>query len=239
MKGTTAKFEYSLIIPRPPTDNTLYSFNIEVDLFEFTEVYDPVTQCCVSKCPNSSGLDVTVTPSVCVACDFSKGLSFNPSTSSCKCADGFYLNPALQFQCFPCQAKLCAVCDAVNTGVCRTCMIGASLNPIDNTCSCQTGFYESNGACVACPARCAACKSGLVCDSCSDTKRDLTNNCACVASFFDAGIDKCQSCNPGCATCTSSASCLTCDAKKFRVVKGGACICDDGFFELAFQNGTR
>lgn len=53
---------------------------------------------------------MSVTPVACVSCDISKGLAFDPSTSSCKCADGFYYNSALGFQCFPCETKLCATC---------------------------------------------------------------------------------------------------------------------------------
>jgi len=33
IKGTTAKFHYALLIPRPNVDNVLYTFNVVVDLF--------------------------------------------------------------------------------------------------------------------------------------------------------------------------------------------------------------
>ncbi len=73
-----------------------------MNMFEFYQVYDPVSQCCVPKCPTQTGLDVSVTPAACVVCDMSKGLVYDAATASCRCAEGFYFNEVLGFQCFPC-----------------------------------------------------------------------------------------------------------------------------------------
>jgi hypothetical protein len=103
LQGTTATFTFNVTVPRDIlNDGTVQNYQIIINLYEFQQVYDPSTQCCTSSCPAQNGLDVLVTPAACVACDTSKGLAFNPSTSSCKCADGFYQNTALLYQCFPC-----------------------------------------------------------------------------------------------------------------------------------------
>ena len=208
-------------------------------MFEFQQVYDPTTQCCVSKCPAQSGLDVSVTPAACVTCDISKGLTYDPATASCKCADGFYLSDKLGFQCFPCETKLCAVCNPTNPKICSTCLVGASLNFFDNTCACSDGFYENNGTCNKCAAKCATCKVASTCDTCADVNRDINNNCSCIAGYYDAGVDKCALCNPSCATCSSATACVTCDARKFRALKDSVCVCQDGYFELIHENGTK
>jgi hypothetical protein len=238
--GNTAKFTYNITVPRDYTaDTNKQTYRLIIDLFEFQQVYDPSTQCCVSKCPAQAGLDVTVTPAACVACDISKGLTYDPATASCKCADGFYLSDKLGFQCFPCETKLCAVCQPNNPKICSNCLSGASLNFFDNTCACSDGFYENNGTCNKCAAKCATCKVSSSCDTCADVNRDLNNNCSCIAGFYDAGVDKCATCNPSCATCSSATACVTCDARKFRALKDSVCVCQDGYFELIYENGTK
>lgn len=111
VKGTTGKLNIDIDVPRDATTtNTVESqtYHIIMNVFEFSSVYDPVTQCCVSKCPPETGLDVSVTPVACVVCDASRGLAYDPATASCKCADGNYFNDNLGFQCFPCETKLCS-----------------------------------------------------------------------------------------------------------------------------------
>ena len=205
-----------------------------MNVFEFSSIYDPVTQCCVPKCPPGTGLDVSVTPVACVVCDESRGLAYDPSTASCKCADGNYLNDNLGFQCFPCETKLCSVCTAAKPGVCKSCITGASLNIFDNTCSCSSGFYEINGTCTKCPAKCATCTVSSSCDSCADSNRNINNNCSCITGFYDTGVEKCVACNPSCVSCENGTTCSSCDARKFRTLQSGLCICQQGYFELIF-----
>lgn len=119
LNGNTARFKFSIIVPRDSTtDGQEQTFNLALSMFEFVSVYDPTAQCCVSKCPPQFGLDVSVTPVACVACDASKGLTYDPSTSSCTCADGNYNNDNLGFQWFPCEAKLYSTCTPVKPNVC-------------------------------------------------------------------------------------------------------------------------
>ena len=91
--GNTGTFVFNVTVPRPISSNTIeHRYQLLVELFEFQQIYDPSTQCCVSQCPAQNGLDVSVTPAACVACDSSKGLTFDPATSSCSCSSGFYLS---------------------------------------------------------------------------------------------------------------------------------------------------
>lgn len=230
----------NLVVPRDTTkDGDQQTYYIIINLFEFSTVYDPSTQCCVPKCPPQNGLDVSVTPVACVACDVSKGLAYDPSTASCKCADGNYINSVLGFQCFPCETKLCATCDAAKTTICSSCIYGATLDAYTSLCSCSFSFYENNGTCKKCPSKCSTCTVSTSCDTCADSNRNINNNCSCIDGFYDAGIDKCAICNPSCATCSGSTSCLTCDARKFRTIKDSLCVCRDGYFELVYENGTK
>lgn len=201
-----------------------------VDLFEFQKVYDPVTQCCVSSCPTMTGLDVTVTPAVCVVCDQTLGLQYDPASGSCICKSTYYSDPNLQFQCFPCQTSLCSTCSASATTKCLTCVTGGILNSLTQTCSCATGFYQINNTCTTCPAKCASCSVSTVCTLCADKNRDILNNCSCITGYYDSGIDICQKCNPSCATCANLTTCLTCDPRKFRQLIGGVCGCQNGFY---------
>jgi hypothetical protein len=104
VKGTVGKLSIEIVVPRDSSTSPgqRHTFRIIMNIFEFSSVYDPVAQCCVPKCPPETGLDVSVTPVACVVCDSSRGLAYDPSTASCKCADGNYINDNLGFQCFPC-----------------------------------------------------------------------------------------------------------------------------------------
>jgi hypothetical protein len=222
-------------VPRDSTSNNeQQTFNLALNLFEFVTVYDPVTQCCVSRCPPKTGLDVSVTPVACVVCDASKGLTFDSSTSSCNCAEGNYLNDNLGFQCFPCEAKLCSTCTAAKPTVCSSCITGAMMSRFDNSCSCSSGFFETNGTCRKCPARCATCTIPSTCDTCADTNRNINNNCLCNVGFYDAGVDKCVACNSNCVTCENRTTCSSCDSRRFRTLQSGLCLCQRGYFELIF-----
>ncbi len=57
--GNTAKFVYNVTVPRDNrTDTDTATYQIFINLFEFAQVYDPVTSCCVGSCPAQAGLDV-------------------------------------------------------------------------------------------------------------------------------------------------------------------------------------
>lgn len=72
-----------------------------------------------------------------------------------------------------------------------TCLQGATLSTLDSSCSCSTGYYENSGVCTLCPAKCSTCKVATTCDTCSDSNRNINNGCACIAGYYDAGVDKC------------------------------------------------
>ena len=210
-----------------------------VDLYEFQYVYDPVTECCVDRCPANTGLNVLNAPATCVLCDTAKGLFYNPSTATCDCITGYYLDAKLQFQCFPCQGPLCATCDAITTTKCLTCLNGAALNSLNSSCACTNGFFTNGSICSACPVKCLTCAASTSCTTCSDPTRDPSNNCSCIRGFFDAGVAQCAPCSASCFSCNNSQTCTQCDPRLSRVISGNVCVCADGFYELAFQNGTR
>ena len=113
------------------------------------------------------------------------------------------------------------------------------MSIFDSTCSCSDGFFENNGTCTKCPTRCSTCSVASSCNACADIRRDIANNCSCIAGFYDAGVDKCATCSSSCATCSSATTCTSCDARKFRTLNNTLCVCQEGYFELIFENGTR
>ena len=238
--GNTATFTFNVTVPRDnSTTATTQNHQLIVDFFEFQSVYDPVTQCCSGSCPAQTGVDVSVTPPACVPCDASMGLSYDPATSACKCADSFYISSNMLYQCYPCETKLCATCNPTKPTFCQACIGGASLSNFDNTCACSDGFFENNGTCTKCATRCSTCSVASTCNTCGDVRRDTVNNCSCIAGFYDAGVDKCATCSPSCATCSGATTCTSCEATKFRSLNNTLCVCQEGYFELVFENGTR
>lgn len=210
-----------------------------VDLYEFQLVYDPITECCVGSCPVNTGLNVNNAPATCVKCDTSKGLYYNPSTSSCSCITGYYLDANLQFQCFPCQGPFCATCDPTATTKCLTCITGALLNTLNSSCACTTGYFVNGSICSPCPAKCATCASSTTCTVCSDATRDPNNNCSCLRGFYDAGVAQCAPCSPSCYSCNNSQTCIQCDPRLRRIISDNVCICANGYYEIIYQNSTK
>lgn len=110
-------------------------------------------------------------------CVGDSNLSFDYSTGICSCKVGYYdaannNSPPGSLICFPCLAKLCGTCVAANITRCTTCIAGAALD-INNVCQCIPGYYETNGTCQACPAKCNGCQVNGVCAACSDPLRKL------------------------------------------------------------------
>lgn len=106
-------------------------------------------------------------------------------------------------------ANLCGTCSSANASLCTTCVVGAAFD-ITNVCKCISGFYQINGTCVACPAKCSTCSVNGVCNTCSDPKRSINQNCDCPAGLYDDGTATCKTCNLICKTCNSSTTCTSC-----------------------------
>ncbi len=217
------------------------SFFTYVALSQYLKAYDPSTGCCVTSCPTNTGLDTTIRPPTCVACNTQAGLFFNPNEGGCTCLPGFYLDSTKTFQCYKCSALYCSVCNATRPEQCITCVTGAVLG-VGNTCTCGAGYFVNGTTCQQCPYQCQTCSSpNGACTSCVNAiRRDITQNCKCVAGFFDSGAINCTACHPTCHTCTNGSSCTSCSAAAFRnLTTAGMCACMNGYYELYLENQTR
>jgi len=135
-------------------------------------------------------------------------------------------------------AKLCGTCVSTNVTVCTTCVVGAALGS-NNVCNCISGYYESNGACQVCPAKCNGCQVNGVCSACADpNNRKLDQNCACPAGLYDDGSATCKTCNSLCKTCTNSTSCTSCFTENNRTLVNGQCVCSSGFYQVVNSDNT-
>lgn len=210
-------------------------------LFQFTNAYDPTTGCCPTGCPANTGLAVAINPPTCVYCNTNAGLFYNPNNGTCTCLSGYYLDSTKTFQCYPCSALYCSICNPLNPLQCTTCVTGAVLDNVTLSCTCGSGFFVNGTTCQKCPNACQNCSSpNGACTACVDPlHRDMTQNCKCIAGFYDSGAVNCSVCSSTCFTCTNSSACTSCDVTKFRNISGNLCNCMDGYYEVYNTNMTR
>ena len=166
---------------------------------------------------------------------------FNPSNGTCTCLRGFYLDSTKTFQCYPCTALYCDICDTANPASCTTCAAGASRNALTNTCACSVGYYPTGTTCTVCPIACQTCSAPTgTCLTCVNADlRDINRNCICIDGYFDNKEVNCVKCSSTCATCSSAAACTTCLATNFRVLQGNVCLCIPGYYELYNADNSR
>ena len=238
--GTTANVVITVAYNRSIT----LSQNVwtELKVTQYNKAYDPTTGCCVSGCPSLTGVDVQNDPPVCIYCNTNAGLIYNPNNGTCTCNSGFYLDSTKTYQCYACTALYCSICNPANPAQCTTCVVGANINNVSQTCTCGNGYYVQGTQCVKCPYQCQNCTSpNGACIACVDSiRRDRTQNCKCITGFFDSGALNCTACSPTCLTCTNSSACTSCDATKFRnLTSGTLCTCIDGYYELYGADQSR
>ncbi|CAD2212944.1 hypothetical protein, conserved [Angomonas deanei] len=78
--------------------------------------------------------------------------------------------------------------------------------------SCNGGYTQFNGDCVACPGGCSLCEIANVCKVCSEADRVLNNDASA-----------CVTCNvPNCVTCSKDEKCYQCAQGYYNL--NGACI---------------
>ena len=229
----TIKFDRSTTV-----DQSFYTY---IKAFQYSNAYDPTTGCCPTSCPQQTGLDVQIDPPVCVYCNTNAGLIYNPDNGTCTCQPGFYLDASKTFQCFPCSALYCDICNPADPAKCFTCMTGGVLDNITQQCTCGTGYFVNGTSCQQCPYKCQSCSSpNGACTSCVDPlRRDINQDCACITGFFDDGSANCTTCSSTCLTCNSSTTCSTCDPALLRNLTGTICTCMTGYYEFYHTNLTR
>ncbi len=184
-KSATPVISVTITAPRDPVNALRITSNLVVT--EFSNAYDPASDCCVVKCPANNGVNVFTTPPTCAACTI--GLVYNSITASCQCQTGFYSvvqataggQSLGTTQCYPCFAPLCQSCNQTTATVCNSCVLGAAVNA-NNVCACLSGFYQDGALCPRCPYQCQTCSVASVCTTCADntTRDNTTNTCACL-----------------------------------------------------------
>ena len=223
----------------PPVDRTIKTL---LTVTQYSLVYNPATDCCVTSCPANSGINLGLSVPTLPACvNCSAGLVYNSVTGQCQCQTGFYSVLAAntnQTQCFPCFAQLCQTCAATSNTVCSSCVSGAAFNA-NNVCTCLGGYYQNISLCNACPYKCANCTNANVCTTCSDnTTRNFNDNCNCLTGFYDAGVAVCPTCPVLCKTCSSATNCTSCFTENNRVLNNGLCVCATGYFQVVNPDGS-
>lgn len=225
----------------PPLTTRRFVADLTVEIREYSQVYNPVTDCCISQCPDGSGVNLKSTPPSCIVCKGDPNLSFDSNTGVCSCKTGYYntlSDSNGNLACFPCMAKLCSTCSSDNITVCTGCVTGAAFNS-NNVCECVSGFFETNGTCQTCPAKCNGCQVNGVCNACQDSaNRKLDQNCDCPAGLYDDGSATCKTCNPICKTCTNSSACTSCFAENNRALVNGQCVCASGYYQVVQADNT-
>ena len=239
VEGTTANAKITISFVRSTkVDQSLFSYIL---VSQYLKAYDPSTGCCVSSCPDQTGLDVSLVLPFCVSCNTQAGLFYNPNNGTCTCLAGYYLDPSTTFQCFPCSALFCDICEATDPTKCTTCATGAILNTVTFTCTCGDGYFVNGTVCQKCPYKCQTCSSpDGSCVTCVDSqRRDLAQGCACISGYYDSGSVNCSACMSSCLTCNDGSTCASCDATKFRMLSGTICTCMNGYYEFFNVDQSR
>lgn len=242
-KSATPVISITITASRDPVNSLRINSNLVVS--EFSNAYDPVSDCCVVKCPSNNGVNIFTNPPVCAACNM--GLVYNSILRSCQCQTGFYkvvqstaAGVSLgSTQCYPCFAQLCQDCNQATPNVCNSCIVGAGVNSA-NICTCLPGYYQNGSTCSRCPSQCLSCSVASVCTTCVDsTTRDTASNtCACLPGYYDSGSAICSKCSSLCLTCNSSTTCTSCFATNNRTLSNGQCVCMPGFYQIVNQDGS-
>ncbi|EAS04000.3 EGF-like domain protein (macronuclear) [Tetrahymena thermophila SB210] len=194
--------------------------------------YDNNTSQCASchfSCKNCIGSLQTQ----CTQCDAANSLrQFNSQTSTCDCMGGYYSLLGLQ-QCQSCHYT-CLTCRGPNPNQCTACLASAKrFMQIDNTCACDSGYYEiaspqnSNiKICVPCSPTCYICSTFNQCTGCNQSDyRSLnivTQQCECINGYYEVRQQS-----------GTLSSCQVCNTAANRVVSNDklSCVCKPGFFE--------
>ena len=136
--SATPSVEINVNLPRgidateATSSNLDRQFDTTIKVVRYDYVYNPLTDCCNTTCPDNSGVIIPADssyPPMCASC--SAGLIYNSLTKMCQCQTGHYqvVNALTnEVQCFPCFAPLCETCQLATKTVCDSCVTGAATN---------------------------------------------------------------------------------------------------------------
>ena len=107
---------------------------------------------------------------------------------------------------------------------------------------CPSGFYNSSGICIACPASCGNCfysttEGQAQCSSCGSGKILFNGQCltTCPSGYFSTMIQNalsCSKCAPNCAECVNSSStCTLCQNANYTIPNCVTQTCTSTQFE--------
>ena len=183
---------------------------------------------------------------VCGECDSTFQWELSGSTTTCKCAVGFYVDGVYQ-------DAVCQNCATPNPG-CTECSSATDCTKCDHLtfwesdnsgkCKCRGPNYAvkpvSKLTCHLCRhfiPGCEECLSATNCKKCSAAqfwKLD-TAKCVCDESHFPSTDG--QTCLPcknnisGCKNCDTGNDCMLCDYPGNWKSKDRGCVCEEGFFK--------
>lgn len=175
-----------------------------------THFFDTVTSTCK---PCSNGCINCTSASVCFTCN--TAANFATNGTSCRCADGFYLNA--NNTCSPC-TEFHAQCLTCTPAKCSTCSGDYIVNTTGTNCVRKCNITG-----------CLNCFNSTVCTSCGPDFNISSNKatCTCNSGFF-LNNGACSACISNCASCTASTGCTTC-ASGFRFNSATA-TCVSGYY---------
>jgi hypothetical protein len=150
--------------------------------------------------------------SKCLTCNSSYYRTYNSSSFTCPCNNGYYDNAA--GLCQPCNYT-CSTCG--NNRSCLTCNITRfrTINALSGLCVCITGYYDNNltETCLPCQSTCLTCINSTNCTSCAVNRNRVLNYtadyanfsdpfCPCIYKFYSLGINSsCSACHFSCSYC--------------------------------------
>jgi hypothetical protein len=166
---------------------------------------------------------------------------YNSNNRNCECPTDMTINPTTSECEFPSPSTdICIIADITNLSKCINCDSYATLNAVDNSCTCKIGFYrdtDSTPRCKPCGATCAECDSNIACTNCRTPSSLNGGTCRCPSLFFmDTTTGNCLPCHSSCLNCSSimDIGCITCGDGRSNNL-GGTCECSAAGF---YRQGT-
>ncbi|EAR93473.2 hypothetical protein TTHERM_00424410 (macronuclear) [Tetrahymena thermophila SB210] len=221
---------------------------------------------CVSTCPLNFIQDLTKTNCICrlnstllnFQCPCNTGyIDVNDGCQQCPLNCDVCTSQAVCSQCsqnyyLTVQGTCVAACPQtfISDSTSKICVCGPNRTLQNQSCPCNTQYFDSNGNCLPCPQYCNTCSSQTICSLCQSGFllaidgtcvstcpltfiQDLTKtNCVCRLNSTllnlqcpcNAGyIDvngECQSCPSNCDVCTSQSVCSQCSQNYYLTVQG-------------------